>query len=85
VSPVKYKLGFYIPGDDILHSDRRENINSYSKENNFKPLGMNKIQVYLNSWRISRISNMPRYLASASTFKISVTNCRQTVWCPLFY
>jgi hypothetical protein len=21
VSPVKYDLGFYIPGDDILHSD----------------------------------------------------------------
>jgi hypothetical protein len=23
VSPVKYKLGFYIPEDDILHSHRR--------------------------------------------------------------
>jgi hypothetical protein len=29
VSPVKYKLGFYIPEDDILHSHRRENLNSY--------------------------------------------------------
>jgi hypothetical protein len=29
VSPVKYELGFYIPGDDILHSDRRENRKSY--------------------------------------------------------
>jgi hypothetical protein len=26
VSPVKYELGFYIPGDGILHSDRRENL-----------------------------------------------------------
>jgi hypothetical protein len=26
VSPVKYELGFYIPEDDILHSDRRENL-----------------------------------------------------------
>jgi hypothetical protein len=25
MSPVKYELGFYIPEDDILHSDRREN------------------------------------------------------------
>jgi hypothetical protein len=29
VSPVKYELGFYIPEDDILHSDRRENFKSY--------------------------------------------------------
>jgi hypothetical protein len=29
VSPVKYKLGFYIPKEDILHSDRRENLKSY--------------------------------------------------------
>jgi hypothetical protein len=29
VSPVKYKLGFYIP-EDILHSHRRENLKSYS-------------------------------------------------------
>jgi hypothetical protein len=28
VSPVKYKLGFYIP-EDILHSHRRENLKSY--------------------------------------------------------
>jgi hypothetical protein len=24
--PVKYELGFYIPEDDILHSDCRENL-----------------------------------------------------------
>jgi hypothetical protein len=29
VSPVKYKLGFCIPEDDILHSHCRENIKSY--------------------------------------------------------
>jgi hypothetical protein len=29
VSPVKYKLGFYIQEDDILHSHRRENLKSY--------------------------------------------------------
>jgi hypothetical protein len=28
VSPVKYELGFYIPGD-ILRSHRRENLKSY--------------------------------------------------------
>jgi hypothetical protein len=27
VSPVKYKLGFYIPGDDIIHSHRRDKLN----------------------------------------------------------
>jgi hypothetical protein len=26
---VKYKLGVYIPEDDILHSHRRENFKSY--------------------------------------------------------
>jgi hypothetical protein len=29
VSPVRYKLGFYIPEDDILHSHLRENLNSF--------------------------------------------------------
>jgi hypothetical protein len=29
VSPVKYELGFYIPEDDILHSDRHEHLRSY--------------------------------------------------------
>jgi hypothetical protein len=29
VSPVKYELGFYIPEDGILHSHRRENLNSH--------------------------------------------------------
>jgi hypothetical protein len=29
VPPERYKLGFYIPEDDILHSHRRENFKSY--------------------------------------------------------
>jgi hypothetical protein len=29
VSPVRYELGFYNPEDGILHSHRRENLNSY--------------------------------------------------------
>jgi hypothetical protein len=29
VSPVKYELSFYIPEDDILHSDYREILKSY--------------------------------------------------------
>jgi hypothetical protein len=29
MSPVRYELGFYIPEDDMLHSDRRENPKSY--------------------------------------------------------
>jgi hypothetical protein len=29
VSPVKYKLGVYIPKDYILHSHRSENLKSY--------------------------------------------------------
>jgi hypothetical protein len=29
VSPLKYELGFYIPEDDIVHSDRREHLKSY--------------------------------------------------------
>jgi hypothetical protein len=28
MSPVRYELGFYIPEDDIPHSDRWDNINS---------------------------------------------------------
>jgi hypothetical protein len=30
VSPVKYELGFYIPEDAILHSDRREHLKHYN-------------------------------------------------------
>jgi hypothetical protein len=27
--PVRYRLGFYIPEDEILHSHRREKLRSY--------------------------------------------------------
>jgi hypothetical protein len=27
---VRYELGFYIPKDGILHSNRRENLKSYT-------------------------------------------------------
>jgi hypothetical protein len=37
MSPVRYELSFYIPEDDILHSDRRENLKSY-KSQLVKPL-----------------------------------------------
>jgi hypothetical protein len=29
VFPVRYDLGFYIPGDGIMHSHRRGNVESY--------------------------------------------------------
>jgi hypothetical protein len=29
MSPVRYELRFYIPEDDILHSQFRENLKSY--------------------------------------------------------
>jgi hypothetical protein len=29
VSPVRYEMGFYIPEDDIFHSNGRENLESY--------------------------------------------------------
>jgi hypothetical protein len=35
VSPVKYKLGFYIPQDDILHSHSRDNLKFYIKNISF--------------------------------------------------
>jgi hypothetical protein len=30
VFPVRYELGFYIPGDANFHSHRRENLKSYT-------------------------------------------------------
>jgi hypothetical protein len=36
VSPVKYKLGFHIQEDDVLHTHRRENLKSYNLS--FDPL-----------------------------------------------
>jgi hypothetical protein len=35
MSSVKYELGFYIPEDDILHSDRCEHPKSYVSHSYF--------------------------------------------------
>jgi hypothetical protein len=43
VSPVWYELGFYIAEDDILHSHRREHLESYIK---------------LTGWTLYRRSNV---------------------------
>jgi hypothetical protein len=32
VSPVRYELGFYTPEDDILHSQRSENLKPHEDE-----------------------------------------------------
>jgi hypothetical protein len=41
VSPVKYELSFYIPEDDILHSQRRKNLKSYYESVMGKSVGGN--------------------------------------------
>jgi hypothetical protein len=42
VSPVKYELGFYIPGDDILHSHRSETLKSYINLSTLEPAELGK-------------------------------------------
>jgi hypothetical protein len=48
VSPVKYELGFYIPEDDILHSYRHEDLESYMLQipslsrKNERTIGLNR-------------------------------------------
>jgi hypothetical protein len=44
VSPVRNELGFYIPEDGILHSDRRDNLDSH------------KVIVVPVSYRLSTLS-----------------------------
>jgi hypothetical protein len=44
MSPVRYKLGFYIPQDDILHSHCREKLKS---RNQHDP----DSQIYKTAWR----------------------------------
>jgi hypothetical protein len=34
MSPVKYKLGFYIPEDGILHTDRRQSVLTRATQRN---------------------------------------------------
>jgi hypothetical protein len=43
VSPGNYELGFFIPEDDILHSNRSENLKSY---------------IALTAWDLSRRRNV---------------------------
>jgi hypothetical protein len=43
VSPVRYELSIYIPEDDILHSDRHENLKCY---------------IALTGWTLSRRHNV---------------------------
>jgi glutaminase len=38
VSPVRYELASYTPEDDILHSDCRENVRSYTLTYHFETL-----------------------------------------------
>jgi hypothetical protein len=45
VPPVRYKLGFYISEDDILHSRRHENLSS---------------DIALTSWTLYQRRNVPR-------------------------
>jgi hypothetical protein len=47
VSTVRYERGFYIPEDDILHSHRRRNLESYIRFYCF--------QLNLNTLSLSRI------------------------------
>jgi adenylyl- and sulfurtransferase ThiI len=43
---VKYKIGFYIPEDGILHSHRRENLKTYTSSVVIRPLNtIGKIHV----------------------------------------
>jgi hypothetical protein len=45
VSPVRYKLGFYIPEDYILHSHRRENLKSYIAGKCFIPYSSEVLRI----------------------------------------
>jgi hypothetical protein len=54
VSPVKYELTSYIPEDDILHSDRHENLKSYISHCTLTPRLIKTIE----------IQQLPCYVAS---------------------
>jgi hypothetical protein len=63
MSPVKYELGFYIPEDGILHSDRRENLKSYRTHQDDKSV----------HWS-SHLVTKARYFPFSNKIKYSV-NC----------
>jgi hypothetical protein len=48
VSPVKYELGSYIPEDDILHSHRRENLNSDNQVYHSSTLAKKKCSISMH-------------------------------------
>jgi hypothetical protein len=49
VSPVRYKLGLYIPEDGILHSDCHETLKSYKLHCSFQslPVQINEPVIYM--------------------------------------
>jgi hypothetical protein len=49
MSPVRYKLGFYIPEDGILHSHRRENLKPYSMPQRFPSTSLSAVTFMLQA------------------------------------
>jgi hypothetical protein len=63
MSPVRYELGFYIPEDGILHSHRRENLESY---------------IILTGWALQRKLLSPvKYEQSHSHRREKLTSCTE--------
>jgi hypothetical protein len=67
MSPVKYELGFYIPEDDILHSDLRENLKAY-KLKSFKKSAITCFGL-VNHHHVSVVLSLKK---SAALFAITV-------------
>jgi hypothetical protein len=55
VSPVRYKLGFYIPEDDILHSHCHEDLKSYETVTNDRA---DFRKPFLSDLKISLLGNL---------------------------
>jgi hypothetical protein len=70
VSPMRYELGFYIPEDGVLHSHRRENLNSL--------LG----QLFLPSPKSFQLSYRPATSISAGERPLSSPLCPGRTCCP---
>jgi hypothetical protein len=76
VSPVKYELGFYIPEDGILHSDRHEHLKPYTvpffiiqlvQYNNCLILVLHSNRSVCCCWQITTLSLEPARATSAQT------------------
>jgi hypothetical protein len=68
MSPVRYELGFYILEDEILHSHRRENLQSYINMAGFmrdiyQQLGRNPVPYFLMWTFHCRLSIRPAHKA----------------------